>query len=165
MSDIIKVIYAEDVPQQDFRNVPWMCKFEGSEKGTKNYYSVHWNMPQERSENTDSVGHPPHIHKENEIMMLIGVDPENHGELGAIVEMCIGENMEKFVFTKTCTVIIPGGTPHGYFRIVESKKPWIFVQIQEAEVRTEKFLWEYLTKEQIDQMPHPEMWVDKGFDD
>ncbi|MCF0120595.1 MAG: hypothetical protein HUJ65_03060 [Oscillospiraceae bacterium] len=156
------IINAEDVPKQDSRDIPWMCKFDGTENGTQNFYSVHWNMPQKRIEEA-RVGHPPHMHKENEIIMLIGVDPENHGELGAEVELCIGEDMEKYVFTKTCTIIIPGGTPHGNFHVVEAKKPWIFVQIQEAASRTEKFLWEYLTDEEKATIEHPEFWQDVGY--
>ena len=165
MKNDFVLINSEDVPQQDFRPIPWVCKFEGSEHNTNNYYSVHWNMPQPRKENDGSVGHPPHMHKENEIMMLMGTDPTCPDDLGAEVEMCIGEDMVKHVFTKTCTIIIPGGTPHGNFRIVESKKPWIFVQVQEANPRTEKFLWDYLTPEQIANIAHPELWKDTGFDD
>ncbi len=165
MSDKITVINSEDVPQQDFREIPWICKFDGDKYGTNNFYSVHWNMPQERVEVTDNVGHPPHMHKENEIMMLIGMDPENPDDLGAEVQMCIGEDMEKHIFTKSCTVIIPGGTPHGNFRIVESKRPWMFVQVQEAVPRTEKFLWDYLTPEQIEAIPNKDFWKDTGYED
>ena len=95
----------------------------------------------------------------------IGMDPENPDDLGAEVQMCIGEDMEKHIFTKSCTVIIPGGTPHGNFRIIESKKPWMFVQVQEAAERTEKFLWDYLTPEQIEAIPNKDFWKDTGYDD
>ena len=72
--------------------------------------------------------------------------------------------MEKQVFTRSCTIVIPGGTPHGNFRIVESRKPWIFVQVQESDPRTEKFLWDYLTPEQIAAIPNREMWKDTGYE-
>ena len=157
------VILAEDVPQQDPRPVPWVCKFEGSQAGADCFYSVHWNMPQKRVEEP-GVGHPPHMHRETEIMMLLGIDPEDPYDLGAEVEFCIGEKMEKQVFTRSCTIVIPGGTPHGNFRIVESRRPWIFVQVQEGDPRTEKFLWDYLTPEQIAAIPNREMWKDTGYE-
>ena len=164
-SDIVKIIYASDVPQQDPRPVPWHCRFEGSEVGAACYCSVHWCMEQKRKEQSEGGGHPPHIHKETEIMMLIGTDASNPDELGGEVEFCVGEKMEKLTINKSCTIIIPGGTPHGNYRIVETVKPWIFVQIQDATVRTEKFLWEYMSQEEIDKIPNKDFWKDKGFED
>ena len=165
MSEVFTLINAEDVPKQDTREVPWICKFDGKDTDTKNFFSVHWNMPTPRVEGGDQVGHPPHMHKETEVMMLIGMDPEDPYDLGAEVEFCIGEDMKKHVFTRSCTIVIPGGTPHGFYRVVEAKKPWMFVQVQEATPRTEKFLWHYLTEEQISNIKNCDFWKDTGFDD
>jgi hypothetical protein len=43
----------------------------------------------------------------------------------------------------------------------------MFVQVQEANPRTEKFLWEYLTPEQKASIPERAMqfWKDVGYDD
>ena len=97
--------------------------------------------------------------------MLIGGDPDDPYDLGATVEFCIGKDMKKYTFTRSVTIMIPGGTPHGYYKIVDCRRPFMFVQIQEAPVRTEKFLWEYLTQEQIDSIEHKDHWKDTGFDD
>ncbi len=163
-SSIVKIIYASDVPQQDMRPIPWHCKFEGTEVGADCFCSVHWCMEQERRDEAPGVGHPPHMHKEREIMMLIGADPHNPDDLGGEVTMCVGEQMERITINKSCTIIIPGGTPHGNYRVVETTRPWLFVQIQDSPVRTEKFLWDYLTEEQIASIPNKDFWQDKGYE-
>jgi len=165
------ITYAENVPQQDFREIPWQINMNGTQSGMGCYYCAHWNFPKKAPEGGQieakpkSVGHPPHVHKENEVIMLIGMDPENPYDLGATVEMCIGEDMKKYTFTRSVTIMIPGGTPHGAYRTVECKRPFYFVSCQEAASRTEKFLWEYLTQEEIDSIEHMEKWKDVGFDD
>ena len=165
------ITMAEDVPQQDMRPVPWQIKAEGVETGMQCYYSVHWCLPPKEkpaAENTPAkkkVGHPPHIHKENEIIMLMGSDPDNPYDLGATVEFSLGADMKQYTFTRSVTVMIPAGMPHGTFRTIECHRPFMFVQVQEAPKRTEKFLWEYLTQEEIDSIEHKEMWKDVGFDD
>ena len=52
-----------------------------------NFYWVHWNLPQNggNSAYTSGVGHPPHIHKDAEILMLIGTNPDDPTDLGAEV--------------------------------------------------------------------------------
>ena len=165
----VTVVFAEDVPQQDFRAVPWQIKADGGAYGVSNFISAHWCLPEAPKEGAapkkKGVGHPPHMHKETEVIMLIGMDPEDPYDLGATIEFSFGKEMVQHTFTRSCTIIIPGGTPHGYYRCVECRRPFMFIQIQEAVDRTEKFLWEYLTEEQKAGIEHPEIWVDKGFDD
>lgn len=164
------VILAEDVPQQDFRQIPWHVKASGADVGMQCHYSAHWNYPPkelqpEQKPGVRKVGHPPHMHRENEIIMLIGCDPYDPYDLGATVEMCFGKNMEKRTFSRSCTIMIPGGTPHGFYNTVECHAPFLFLEIQEAPNKTEKFLWEYLTKEEMDSVEHIDFWKDVGFDD
>ncbi len=160
-----EIIYAEDLHVDDPRNLPWMAQLMGDTPPTKSFYSIHWVLPDDRLFDPKRVGHPPHIHKETEIMFLLGTDPDNHLDLGAEVEFSFGDKMEKHVITKTCSIIIPGGTPHGFYRVKKTTRPWVFIQAQEAVPRTEKFLWDYLTQEQIDNLAFKEKWVDTGFDD
>ena len=90
------VILAENVPQQDFRPIPWQVNLNGSESGMNCFYSAHWNLTKKPDPDTGirKAGHPPHMHKENEIIMLIGMNPEEPYDLGATVEFCIGQDME-----------------------------------------------------------------------
>ena len=148
------------------RPIPWIANL--SDDCLKNYYSIHWNMPQPYDPKVrESVGHPPHMHKENELMYLISMNPEDPYDLGAEVEICIGADMKKYTITRSCCICIPANTPHGFYRIIKADRPWMFVQVQEANPRTEKFLWEYLTPEQKASIPERLMafWKDTGYDD
>ena len=138
----VTVVFAEDVPKQDFRDIPWQIKVDKGAYGLNNFISAHWCMPtpppDPKAPKKKGVGHPPHMHKETDIIMLIGMEPSDPYELGATVEFSFGKEMKQSVFTRSATIIIPGGTPHGYFRITECTKPFMFIQIQEAVNRTEK---------------------------
>ena len=107
------ITYAEDVPQQDFRPIPWQIRVDGCESGMQCFYSAHWCYPRKEepgkadAPKPSKVGHPPHLHKENEIMMLIGGDPDDPYDLGATVEFCIGKDMKKYTFTRSVTIMIP----------------------------------------------------------
>jgi len=51
-----------------------------------------------------------HTHDFDEVLNFIGTDPDNPHDLGAEVEMQIGD--EKFVLTRTTSIFIPRGVPH-----------------------------------------------------
>lgn len=163
------IIYSEDMDFPANRPIPWVAKLDDLPIFQCSY-SIHWNMPfaeppEPPAPGQRIVGHPPHLHKENEIMFLIGGDPEHPFDLGAEVEICIGPEMERFVITRSCCIRIPGGTPHGFYHINRCERPWLFVEVQEANPKTEKFLWEYLTPEEKASIPERAMafWQDVGF--
>ena len=167
------IIYSENMEYPASRPIPWVAKLD-DQPIFQCSYSLHWNMPFDETkqpkppEGQRVVGHPPHMHKENEIMFLFGGDPENPWDLGAEVKFCFGPEMEEHTITRSCCIRIPGGTPHGFYNIVRCWKPWMFVEVQEANPKTEKFLWEYLTPEEKASIPErlmKEFWVDVGFDD
>ena len=166
------IIYSEDMEYPKNRPIPWVAKLD-NKPVFECSYSLHWNMPFDPETKPVPppgqrvVGHPPHMHKENEIIFLFGGDPENPYDLGAEVELCIGPEMERFVIDRSCCIRIPGGTPHGFYNIRRCDKPWMFVEVQEANPKTEKFLWEYLTPEEKASIPEKQMefWVDVGYDD
>ena len=166
------IFYSEEMTFPPERPIPWVAKLNGI-SGFKCSYSLHWNMPfDERMqpavpEGQRIVGHPPHKHKENEILFLFGSDPDDPWDLGATVEMCIGPDMERFVIERSCCLSIPADTPHGFYHISRCTRPWMFVEVHEGSEKTEKFLWDYLTPEEIASIPENmmKMWVDTGYDD
>lgn len=164
----LRIVYAENVGKQDFRDIPWQINMDGHVSGMGNFYSAHWVLPKAPAPQGEapkkSVGHPPHMHKENEVIMLIGTDVNDPYDLGATIHFCIGEDMKEYTFTRSCTIMIPGGTPHGFYRTEEVRRPFLFLSVQEAAKRTEKFLWEYLSEEERASIEHPEKWQDEGFD-
>jgi hypothetical protein len=115
-----------------------------------NFYWVHWNLPRPGGKSPDMaiVGHPPHIHKSAEILMLIGTDPENPTDLGAEVELQMGPEREKHVMTKSTVVYIPPNMIHCPYIIKRTDRPWIFVEINQGPVHTEKLCPNILTPEE-----------------
>ena len=163
------IIYSENMEYPAARPIPWVAKLDDLPVFQCSY-SIHWNMPFSEPPAPPPpgqrvVGHPPHLHKENEIMFLIGGNPEDPFDLGAEVEICIGPEMQRFVINRSCCIRIPGGTPHGFYNIKSCERPWLFVEVQEGNPKTEKFLWEYLTPEEKASIPDRLMqfWKDVGF--
>ncbi|MCC8059404.1 MAG: hypothetical protein LIO81_00950 [Clostridiales bacterium] len=132
--------------------------FEGS-----NYYLAHWVLPTGYMEEPE-VGHPPHMHKEHELLFCIGTDPDNPYDLGGELEISIGEELEHHVINRTCCICLPGGVPHGFYRVLKTTRPWIFLRVHQAAQRTEKALPELMKPEQIAKMKNPELWKSVGFD-
>ncbi|MCR5539018.1 MAG: hypothetical protein K6F13_07070 [Lachnospiraceae bacterium] len=168
----LKIIYAEDVPQQDFRPIPWQIRMEAKESGMKCFYSAHWVYPKPEEPEGEAPAeapklaiHPPHEHKENEVIMLIGGDPYDPYDLGATVEFSFGEDMKKYTFTRSVTIMIPAGMPHGFYNIAECHRPFMFVSSRESGLLSEKFRWDFLTEEEIAQVEHRDFWQDVGYDD
>jgi hypothetical protein len=54
----------------------------------------------------------PHTHDFDQIMLFVGSDMNDPGDLFAEVEMCLGEDMETYVFASSSAVAIPRGLPH-----------------------------------------------------
>ena len=78
-------MYSENMVFPRNRPIPWIASFS-DRNDMGNFYSVHCNMPisdEEVKAASSSVGHPPHLHKENEIMFLIGMNLSDPYELGA----------------------------------------------------------------------------------
>lgn len=109
-----------------------------------NYYVVHWIMP--GRQHPDPVGHPPHKHNEDELLFHIGTNPDDPTDLGAEIEVFIGEEMERHIINKACVMYIPAGLIHSPWTILKTERPWIVMQIQQARHRTEKFYPELLDK-------------------
>lgn len=115
----------------------WIKRMDSSTVPGSNYYAIHWCMPGHY--HPDPVGHPPHIHVEDELLFHIGTNPDDPTDLGAEIEFFIGEEMERHVINKSCVVFIPGGLLHSPWTITRCDRPWIVVQVQQTEHRTEKF--------------------------
>ncbi|MCS7115792.1 MAG: hypothetical protein RMJ15_02060 [Nitrososphaerota archaeon] len=125
-----------------------------------NFYLVHWMFPGVTP--PDFVGHPPHIHKDAEILMHIGTDPNNPMDLGAEVEFYMGPELERHVITKTTAVYIPPNFIHGPWKPIKTVRPWIFIEINQGPAHTEKLYPQVLPKELRDRV-NWSMWKEEGF--
>jgi hypothetical protein len=71
----------------------------------------------------------PHAHEFAEILCFIGTDPMDIRNLGAEVEICLGEEQEKHIIDTAAVVSIPAGLVHCPLVIKNVKKPIMFLEI------------------------------------
>lgn len=117
----------------------WIMKsLDSSMVSGSNYYVLHWIMP--GRQHPDPVGHPPHVHNEDELLFHIGTNPDDPTDLGAEVEIYMGEEMERHVITRSTCIYFPAGMVHSPWTILKTERPWIVMQVQQSTQRTEKFL-------------------------
>ena len=80
---------------------------------------------------------PPHSHDCDEIFIFLGTDPENKEELGAEVELWMGdgEQTEKLLINTSGLVFIPKGLPHLpiFFKNVKKQLLWMVVGLNVGE--------------------------------
>lgn len=125
------------------------------------FYMIHWVLPHD--EPFLEIGHPPHIHKDAELLFHIGSDPNNPQDLGAEVELYLGSEMEKHVITKSCVVFIPPNFIHAPWKPLKTTRPWIFIEVNQGPKHTEKGYHQLLTPEAIAGEPHLAHFEDEGY--
>lgn len=107
----------------------------------------------------DDVSHGPNIHKDAEIIFFIGTNPENPTDLGAEVEFCMGEEMEKHVITKTCAVFIPAGFISCPMTLKRVDRPWVLINLMQGPMFTEKSYPQIVSEKDRDKM----VFIDFGY--
>ncbi len=101
---------------------------------------------------TKVAGHGPHTHKDPEVLVALGTDPDNPKELGAEIELCMGPEMEVHTITTSTLVYIPANFIHCPFRVTRVDRPFIFIQAQYAPKMTETSLKKLVAEELRDKM-------------
>ncbi|MGD0794067.1 MAG: hypothetical protein ABR958_00535 [Dehalococcoidales bacterium] len=144
---------------------PVMVRMEESVMKGSHFYLVHWVMPgfAKPLGEYKYAGHPPHIHKDAELLIHIGTNPDDPMDLGAEVEMYMGPELERHVFNRTCCIYIPPNFIHAPWRPINTIRPWIFIEINQGPSHTEKSYRQILpaeTREKIDWS----RWPDEGYD-
>jgi hypothetical protein len=71
----------------------------------------------------------PHVHDFDQVMLWLGADINDMGELGAEVELCLGEEGEKHMITTTTAVAVPRGMPHFPATITRMDKRFVFLTV------------------------------------
>lgn len=71
----------------------------------------------------------PHVHPNDEVLVFVGLDPENPDYLGAEIEIAMGEELEKHVFDTPTVVIAPKGFVHCPLNTRRVDKPYAFTAI------------------------------------
>jgi hypothetical protein len=81
---------------------------------------------------TKTSGHGPHRHKDPEVLVALGTDPDHPNELFAEFEMCMGPEMEKHIVNKPSLVYVPANFIHCPFTVTKVTRPFIFIEAQYA---------------------------------
>ena len=71
----------------------------------------------------------PHTHPTTQIMCFLGTDPDEPEDLGAEFEICLGEEEERHVFTKSTAVVTPPFLPHWPGGLLKADRPIIMADI------------------------------------
>jgi hypothetical protein len=128
-----------------------------------NYYIIHWVMQTpngpEIVPKSKQIAHGPHIHKEAEILIHIGTDPNNPWDLGAEIELCMGPEMEPHIFNQTTTVFIPPNFIHSPWRINKVTRPFLFITLDQERLHSEKSYMQLIKSEDRENM----IFIDEGF--
>jgi hypothetical protein len=70
-----------------------------------------------------------HTHTYPEFVCLIGGDPTKVRDFGAEVEMCMGEEQEKYLINRSTVVYLPAGFPHCPLEFKVVRKPIVLMTI------------------------------------
>jgi hypothetical protein len=74
----------------------------------------------------------PHVHDYNSVMLFLGTDMNNLGDLCGEVQLCMGEEQETHITTSSCAVYIPKGFPHYHGTINSMNKRILFMEISQS---------------------------------
>ncbi len=145
------------------RSGPVIAHLEDSILPGAHQYHIHWvpvepTMPGMTS--WDQMGHGPHSHKQPEVMVHIGTDPNNPYDLGAEIEFSMGEEMEKHVFNTSTLVYLPANFVHGPWIIRKVTRPFIVMTVCQEPEHTEKARPDLVS----DELRKKLMFIDQNFD-
>jgi hypothetical protein len=82
----------------------------------------------------------PHVHDFDQIMLWLGTDQNDLSELGAEVEVCLGEEMDTHMITTSTAVAVPKGMPHFPATINWMDKRIIFMTVSLAPSYSEEVI-------------------------
>jgi hypothetical protein len=132
------------------------------------FYLMHWVMPGFAGDmNLGSfkyAGHPPHIHKDAELLFHIGGNPEDPMDLGAELIMYLGPELEEHHITRTSCIWIPPNFIHSPWLPVRVDRPFLFIEVNQGPVHTEKSFRQVLPKESRERIDWSK-WPDDNYEE
>jgi len=72
----------------------------------------------------------PHVHPYDEFLIFMGTDCNNLGELGGEIEISMGEEMERHIFTTPTVTVFPKDLPHCPIITTKLYKPFIVAVVR-----------------------------------
>jgi hypothetical protein len=74
----------------------------------------------------------PHVHAYNQVMLWLGGDGNDMGELGAEVELAIGSEGETYMVTSSTAVAVPAGLQHYPAHIHRMDRRFLYMEVSTA---------------------------------
>ncbi len=144
---------------------PIVSRMEDSLAKGSHFYIMHWVAPGFADNLGDFpyAGHPPHIHKDAELLFHIGGNPEDPMDLGAEVIMYLGPELEEYHITRTCCIWIPANFIHSPWKPIRVDRPFLFIEVNQGPSHTEKSYRQLLPREARERMDWS-MWPDEGYE-
>ena len=145
---------------------PIMVRMDNHIAEGSHFYLIHWVKPGfgDFFGKEPLTGHPPHIHKSAELLIHVGTNPDDPMDLGAEIEMYMGPELERHVFNRTTVIWIPPNFIHSPWKPLRIDRPFIFMEINQGPVHTEKSYRQLLPREVREKMDWNNMWKDEGYD-
>jgi hypothetical protein len=75
-----------------------------------------------------------HSHPDDEVLLLLGMDQNDMGSLGAEIEIDLGEEQQRCIIDKSSAIICPAGLPHAPIVTRWVDKPFAFILINLADL-------------------------------
>jgi len=72
---------------------------------------------------------PAHTHNFQEFLIFYGGNPEDPEDFGGVVEICMGEELEKHIITRPTIINLPEGLIHCPLEITRVDKPIVMMEI------------------------------------
>jgi hypothetical protein len=85
------------------------------------YVSAGWFWPAMMNRSPDEGASKPHSHPYDEVLGLIGTNPDDPHDLGGEAEFTL--EGEKHIVTKSCLLYLPAGMEHGPFKQTKMVRP------------------------------------------
>jgi hypothetical protein len=96
--------------------------------------------------------HGPHTHSHPEILGYFGINPDDPFELGAEIELSMGEELEKHTFTQSTLVYIPPGLVHCPIKYKRVERPFLFMYSMPVKKLQEKSFKHLVPEEEREDM-------------
>jgi hypothetical protein len=74
----------------------------------------------------------PHTHDYNQVMLWLGCDANDMGELGAEVELALGDEGETYMITTSTAVQVPAGLAHYPAHIHRMSRRFVYMEVSVA---------------------------------
>jgi hypothetical protein len=71
----------------------------------------------------------PHTHDYNQVMLFLGCNASEMGELGAEVELNLGDEGETYMITTSTAVAVPAGMPHFPADIKRMNRRFVYMEV------------------------------------